>query len=146
MECVRIDQRAALSQRQDCQDFTHKLPDYTMYISTLPVIEPLRNLTQRPPTSSILHLGRVPYSGSIRKCIDQLPSAKVRRPRHGRCCMMSRTKLKRTSTKVCYILQLASFGTCTDQSLMPRSIWIAPVTSRNGRLSVFKGLALQLHG
>jgi hypothetical protein len=39
--------------RQDCQDFTHKLPDWTTHMSTLPVIKPLRHLTQQPPTPSI---------------------------------------------------------------------------------------------
>jgi hypothetical protein len=77
---------------------------------------------------SILHLGRVSCSGSIRKCIDQLPSAKVRRPRQGRCCVMLRAKSKQTSTRCVTSWQLASFGT---QSLMPRSIWTAPVIGRN---------------
>jgi hypothetical protein len=71
--------------------------------------------------------------GSIRKCIDQLPSAKVRRPRQSRCCIMSKTKLKHKSTRYVTSWHLVSFGTCMDQLPMPSSIWP-------------KSLALRLHG
>jgi len=104
-----------------------------------PVIAKPDPTTSNIKHPSILHLGRVSCSGSIRKCIDQLPSAKVRWPRQGRCCVMSRAKLKQTSTRCVTSWQLASFGTCADQSLMPRSIWTAPVIGRNSSsVSMFK--------
>jgi hypothetical protein len=74
--------------------------DYThVNITSHPAIAKPDPTTSNIKHPSILHLGRVPYSGSIRKCIDQLPSAKVRRPRYGRCYMMSRAKLKQTNTR-----------------------------------------------
>jgi len=84
----------------------NKLPDWTIHMSTLPAIEPLRHLTQRPPTPSIQ-----PFC-ILAGCLIRKPS-EMRRPvakcqgqtaKAGSMLHYVKDEVEANKHKVCYIL------------------------------------------